>query len=297
MLAHCFLLPAFLATNRMQNYLIKASFSKSLALKNPHSNNKPMTKQTTAVIPPNENYGKGTYRRRILMRGLPGRVIAELEDCFHGFRVTIEHNNSAVSNIVGEALRTPMNTCEGAMAPIKALIGTHVSTPNSEFSSIANPRSNCTHLYDLTVMAIGHACRGEIDRQYDIIIHDEKDGIIDARVLRNEQLVLRWQVSDGSIQKPTEVAGKPALKGFSKWASNSYEGDDYEAALALHKGYFVALALRWNMSAMEGCKVTDYSPRLGICYTYSEGVVEDAYRNRGAIRDFSDTPEALLEFK
>ncbi len=256
-----------------------------------------MTDSTPAVIPPNKHYGKGTYRRRILMRGLPGCVIAELEDCFHGFRVTIEHDGSTVSNIVGEALRTPMNTCEGAMAPINALIGTPLNTTNSAFSSIANPRSNCTHLYDLTVMAIGHACRGEIDWQYDIIIKDENNGVIDAQVLRNDELIHHWQVSEGYIQKPGEVAGKPALKGFSKWAGGEYEGDDFEAALALHKGYFVAVALRWDMSAMEGRKVTDYSPKLGVCYTYSQGVVEGAYRNRGAIRDFSDTPETLLMFK
>jgi len=263
----------------------------------PHTTSDYMTKPTAAIIPPNMNYGKGTYRRRILMRGLPGCVIAELEDCFHGFRVTIDHNGSTVSNIIGEALRTPMNTCEGALTPIKALIGTALDTPNTAFSSIANPRSNCTHLYDLTVMAIGHACRGEIDWQYDIIINDEKDGIIDASVLRNEELVHHWLVSDGSIQTPKEIAGKPALKGFSKWANDTYEGDDFEAAQALHKGYFVAIALRWDMSAMEGRKVTDYSPRLGICHTYSQKVVGSAYRNRGAIRDFSNSPEALLKFQ
>ena len=36
-----------------------------------------------------------------------------------------------------------------------------------------NPKANCTHLYDLTLLALQHSLRNEEERIYDIDIPDE----------------------------------------------------------------------------------------------------------------------------
>ena len=256
-----------------------------------------MTDDPNKHIPLNKDYGKGIYRRRILLKGGASRVVAELEDCHHGFRCTVAHNSAIVTDICGEAIRVPHTTCEGAMAPIKALIGVPLNTGNAAFSAITHPRANCTHLYDLTTLAIAHCSRGDITRQYDIIINDEKNGIIEARALINQRPIHHWTIRDNKIENPTELAGQPVMKGFFSWASSTFSEDQREAAFALHKGYFVSIARRWDMRVMEGQPVTDYDSRPGVCYSYSEGVVENAYRRRNSIRDFTDTPEHLLSFK
>ena len=51
------------------------------------------------------------------------------------------------------------------------------------------------------------------------------------------------------------------------------------------------------MSSVDGEPALDHDPLLGVCYSYSEGVVEKAYRNHNSVRDFTETPEQLLTFR
>ena len=244
----------------------------------------------------NKGYGKGIYRRRILLTGHTNKVVAELEDYIHGFRATLRHDGNVVTDIIGEAIRYPLNTCGGATQPIKALIGADITADSKGLRAIADPKANCTHLYDLTQLAIAHCRRGEVTWQYDVTIKDEKAGIIDARVHRNEQEIHHWLIEGESIQAPQALQGKPALNGFYNWAVNDFDEDEREAAFVLHKGFFVSRARRWDVAALEQPN-KDHPTKVGSCYSRSEELADLAYPLKGFVRDFTDTPEELLKFK
>jgi hypothetical protein len=87
-------------------------------------------------------------------------------------------------------------------------------------------------------------------------------------------------------------------KGFSKWASACFTGEEREAAFILQKGYFVASARRYNIDAQVGKAANeDRDVMLGVCFSYSTPQIEIATRTADSTRDFSNTPELLLKFQ
>src|SRR5690349_9253723 len=133
----------------------------------------------------NANYGNGVFRRRIrLIReatGDSGQVHGALEDCNHGFQSTVFYQHGRVSEIKPQFMRIPFTTCGGAETPLKKLLGVAITASPAELLAIAPPLSNCTHLHDLTLLAIAHSQREETMVQYDVEVTDAVNGISDLR--------------------------------------------------------------------------------------------------------------------
>ncbi|MBB3048346.1 hypothetical protein FHR99_002620 [Litorivivens lipolytica] len=246
----------------------------------------------------NPNYGKGCFRRQILLRNEPGQVVAALEDDCHGFRVTLRHDGTLITDVQGETLRVPYTTCPGATEPLRALRGVAVGSDARSINSQVSPFSNCTHLFDLSVLAIVHAGRRETERLYEVQVDDEVDGQpAQSVVWCNGEEMLRFTTQEWQIVGPECYAGRPLFKGFAAWANETFSGDLCEAAFVLHKGYFVSSARRYDASAMAGTRGDELPYIPGACHTYSEGRVQQAIRLPDTNRDFTDRPEDLLQFK
>ena len=245
---------------------------------------------------PNPNYGKGVFRRRIKLENKADHVLAELEDCNHGFRLQLYHDKACVSAITVETLRYPLSTCSNAGQPLQALVGCPLTTRIEHILKYARPRDNCTHLFDLASLAIAHACREQKERCYDIEVPDSTTGITDLSISRDGHIIHQWQASEHIICAPAVLAGKALMKGFYFWAFKHFEGEALEAALALQKGYFVSRARHIDLDASAGMPASGDQFMLGACYTYSPAVVVNAFREANSVRDFTDCPEQLLKF-
>lgn len=256
-----------------------------------------MPKAQTPIAPENPDYGSGCFRRRIRLIGEPGRVTGELEDNCHGFRCTVFHDGRAVTDVQAEGLRIPYNTCAGAAEPIKALIGIELDRDPKIINETVDPRANCTHIYDLAVLAIAHASRGATTRLYDVRVDDERDGAAEAVVRCNGKVAHCWQIAQWQVLEPTELRGRPLFKGFAAWANETFAGDEREAAFVLHKGVFVSASRRYDIDRFAGQPAIENPQMRGVCYTYSTGVVESAVRLADTVRDFSNCPEELLKFR
>jgi hypothetical protein len=252
--------------------------------------------ESVAALAP--GYGTGCYRRAIRLSAVgPRRVEAVLEDDPHAFALHIDHDGERVTAVCAHAERFPLTTCPGATQPIEALVGAVLSTVTLELKRHADPRSNCTHLFDLAALAIAHAARGAGgERRYDIEIPDARDGHTEARLYRDGEIVLRWSIEHGRITAPDVFAGQQVLGGFTRWASATLAGEELEHALMLARGYFVALARLYGMDVAGAGRAIDHAMPSGACHSYSPGVVEDAWRVVGSRRDFSASPEGLLRW-
>jgi hypothetical protein len=257
-----------------------------------------MANPNTFVPHPNPNYGNGIFRRRIRLENTPGCVIAELEDCNHGFRSRVYHDGKTVTDIVAETPRIPLTTCPGAVEPIRALAGMAIGSDIETINRNGQPKANCTHLFDLTALAIRHAGRDEALRVYDVTVDDESDedgG--DSRVFRNGELIHHWHTRQWELLAPAAIAGNPLYRGFTLWASSAFSGEEQEAAFVLQKGYFVAQARRHDLSSIEGRPAIDNTIMHGACYSYSSPQIELAKSTAKSTRDFTDCPEQLLAFR
>jgi hypothetical protein len=244
----------------------------------------------------NPAYGTGLFRRRIRLVGSAQRVSAGLEDNYHAMACSIEHDGSVVTAVDARLSRIPMSTCPGAAEPIRALVGQSLTSDLLAIYRRNSPQLNCTHLFDLTSLAITHAHRGTDSRQYDVEIADERGTPAAATVRRDSALIHAWQSVGGKITAPEPLMGRPTVAGFLRWAAHTFAGEELEAAMVLHRGYFVANARRFITDDAWVLEPAQELTMRGVCHTYQPGTVEQAVRLRRVARDFSHRPDDLLSW-
>lgn len=252
---------------------------------------------------PNPHYGTGIFRRRLRVSTAPREVMVELEDCNHGFRLRLWHDGERVTAVEVKPLRVPFNTCAEAQRPLQRVIGHRLDEDEATLRSRLVPGENCTHMYDMAILAVTHAAanRGEAraTRLYDMAVDDERAGITRASISCDGVPVHEWHIASPrshTITAPDAHAGKPVMRGFHAWASQAFTEMPREAAVALQRAYFVAQARRHSFEPIAAHPgISDGMPQ-GACYSYNTGAVERALRSHGTVRDFTHTPELLLKF-
>ncbi len=244
----------------------------------------------------NQGYGQGVYRRRILLQKTTSGVRAELEDVTHAFRLFLAHDGATVTEVMAEPLRYPFDTCPAAVEKLHPLIGRALDVDASSLRALLDPGQNCTHLYDLTLLAMAHAVREADSRLYDITVPDDSGGGVEIEVACDGVPVHRWTVREHQLIQPSPHAGMTLQKGFYRWACAAFADDSLEAAQVLQRGYFVAQVRRQDYMRAGGRPATADNMPDGACYSYNKGVVEKAVHTHGMARDFSTGAEQLLRF-
>jgi hypothetical protein len=245
-------------------------------------------------VPPRLPYGEGIFRRAFRLVGRPGRVVAEMEDDFHRFRVTLEHDGARATRVVGEAFRYPWTECPGAAAVLSGLAGMPLTTRPTAAGEHSDPRANCTHLFDTAALAVAHAAAGRAQRRYDAEVPDRRDGRTRARLRRDGALLLDWEVENTRIVAPEPFAGRGLRGGaFLRFVESELDPDLGEAALVLRRVCFISAGRARDLDAAPNAGV--YMPLAsGSCYSFTPGTAERALRVRGTTREFTHRPEALL---
>ena len=246
----------------------------------------------------NPEYGNGMYRRRVRLSNVDANtVLAEMEDDQHGFRITLQHNGETITAIHADSLRVPMTTCGGAGEVLAQLAGTPLSDSPRSLAAHSNPRTHCTHQFDLLGLAVTHALRqDENTRQYDVAIHDAIDGL--QRVVGDIDgvTVFDWQLRDHTIETAGVWQNVNVQKGFAQWAEAHLPPEQLELALVVQRGMLVSTTRRVLIEPMDGMGLLDDPMTKGVCYSYSEPVIQDAIRYGSNNRNFTDVPERLLRF-
>lgn len=225
------------------------------------------------------------YRRRFIVTPRPGVVRSELEDDFHCMGVTLRHANGIADSVEAVVVRAPWTTCPGAEAQ---LAKTFAHAPLAEFFARGEKNFNCTHLYDLAMLAAAHADDADV-LTYDILVSDpDRDGRRRAEIRRNGVPVLGFVDVNHRIVEPAELAGVELLK-MRSWI-DALDPDLKEAARLLRWG---ALVAHGRTIPMERQSDARHMPR-GNCYTFQDERVAVAKRV-GEIRDFSTGSEHPLD--
>ena len=189
-----------------------------------------------------------------------------------------------------------MTTCDGANAVLEQLADTPLSSSPRSLAAHSNPRSHCTHQFDLLGLAVTHAVRAEKIRQYDIAIHDACDGLEWIEGDINGAAAFRWHLRNHNIETAGVWQGVNVQKGFANWAEQHLSADQFELALVLQRGMLVATTRRVLIPPMDGMGLLDDPMPKGVCYSYSEPAIHSALRLGHNGRNFSDEPEKLLRF-
>jgi Protein of unknown function (DUF2889) len=241
----------------------------------------------------------GAYRRRLRMVVVDdGLVEAGLEDDFHHFGVALAHDGTTVTSVDATAYRWPWTTCPDAAGPLHALEGMELSPRCLAVGAVADPKQNCTHMFDLAGLAVAHAARGGpvgTTRQYDLEIPAAAQGGTPTRVRcwRDGDLVHEWTLEGRRCTDPEPFASAPWRGGFLRWADDTLDPDASEAAIVLRRACDIGMGRGMDLDAVD--RAQEMEPlMLGVCYTMQPPQIRVALRNKGTIRDFDGAPERLL---
>lgn len=222
------------------------------------------------------------YRRRIVITPAADMSAASLEDDFHHMRVTLRHDGSLVTEVIGETLRAPWNICPAAAVKLAAdFTGASLSAA----ATGTDKRQNCTHLYDLAVLAAAHA-GDAIPTRYDVLVADPQDGVVNAELRRNGETLLSWVLVRDVLAEPAELAGTP-LGSLRDWIGG-LDGPMKEAARILQWATFVA---HGRTIPLDQQSVASRMPPN--CYAFQPDRAAHAVRT-GLRHDFSQSGRSLL---
>ena len=224
------------------------------------------------------------FRRRFIVTPASDRVTSEVEDDYHCMGVTIHHDGRVARKVESAMQRAPWTTCPGAVARLEQ---TFTGVPLDGFVARGEKRANCTHLYDLAVLAAAHASDSD-PLVYDILVSDPVEGRRQMELRRNGTRVLGWVEADGQIVEPAELAGIAFTRGWI----DSLDPAGQEAARILRWGTILA---HGRTIAWERQSDSSRLP-VGNCYTFQPERITAAKRV-GMIRDFSQGPRPLEEHR
>jgi len=173
-------------------------------------------------------------------------------------------------------------------------VGMPLAAAASAVRRRTDPRAQCTHLLDLAGLAVAHAAAGRERRGYEIEIPDRVEGRSHARLRRDGEALLDFEIDRGAIVSPAPFAGQPSFgAGFGRWAEATLAPDLAEAAIVLQRACGISMGRQWDMDQVPGAWAFG-AMMGGACHTFGAGVVEGAHRVVGSMRDFTDAPERLL---
>lgn len=227
---------------------------------------------------PNPDYGTGMFLRGVRLTHSGRSVFGELEDSMHAMRCRLDHDGTKVTAIEPEFIRLPMTTCPGARTNLQSVVGVDLCTPLRSFYGEGRPRENCTHLYDLAWWMIAHTQRTESQRRYEVVIPDRPQRTGPVTLLRNDEEILRWIVTEDVIEAPSLFAGRSILRSFTQWALTNFDGDFLEAILFTQKAFFVSKSREIDIPALAGPLKKEDEAMKGVCWSFSSPQFESARR-------------------
>jgi hypothetical protein len=242
--------------------------------------------------------GADVYRRRILLQTTsPHEVVADLEDDFHHFIVTLGHDGSVVTSVDVESQRWPWSTCPGAAVPLRALAGAPLTRRWTHAARWTDPALNCTHQFDAAAHAITHAARGEAVRQYDVevgAVLARGEEVAANRLWVDGTLALEWHLKPARrpVDLPPELADAPWRGGFLRWADEHLEPDIAERVCVLRRASDIGMGRGMPLDDIPVASELPGSMR-GVCHSLQPTVAPVAFRNVGSIRDFASDPDRL----
>lgn len=254
-----------------------------------------------------------TFRRRIVVAAHDNVVRGALEDDFHHFEIELTHDGRVITGAQGRAVRTPWNTCPGALERLRDFVGTPLSTAVHVARNLPDSLQHCTHWFDLAVVAVAQAARGG-RRQYDMTVPPRLggknlpkvgadgtvtmppgkpiDGKTRPEIRRDGELLFHWDIESETIVGPEPFAGL-TLRGLSSWAARHDDSDQVEAVLLLRRAAYIAAgrALPFHLLL----RATQHPQLQGACYVFQASRMDAARRNVEATLDFTETPDVLLK--
>jgi hypothetical protein len=220
------------------------------------------------------------YARRIDVRTSPGRVVAEMEDYVHHFRVELEHADGVVTRAVGTGVRVPWTTCPLGAAGVARLAGAKVG-PDTGDTWVGSDRTDqCTHVIDLAAVAVAHADRPSL--RYLARVSPGGGPRRRAVLSADNEPVLVWELEDDLVTSGLFTGLRVRSSQLKQRMRELPDADQREHVAILRRACHIAPS---RMVDLDDYQVAD---QIGIidssCLTLQPSVAPTSRRVRGSAR-------------
>jgi hypothetical protein len=239
----------------------------------------------------------GIFRRKIELMSAKNACRARLQDDFHHFAVTLQHDGQIIRALTGEAIRIPWTACSGSLDMLHRLEGQPLAALAARIGA-AERAQHCNHLFDLALLACDQTVRFEngqnANRRYDIDIAMDANRRGHLRCKRDGQVIV-YVTLEFTDTWQSRVTSTGALQGRNLGSTKDLQLDtwcpqDREVLYVMRRAAHVSIG-RW-INIAENDVPSDYDVPP-TCYTYQPERVSTAQRITGSIKDFTHTPEEL----
>ncbi len=224
----------------------------------------------------------GAYRRAVRITANGPDVCAQMEDDVHHFALNLRHRDGIVTEVTGQAIRTPWSICPGALDMLGQLQGRTLGDVATLAS--AARAEHCMHMFDLVLLAVRNAGKDGFVRHYRIEgNYDQSPPLM--QMWRDDLPTLAWSVHSGKIVG-SQFDGV-ALNALAQWLTQ-LPADDAEAALILRRATLIAAVRTLELDRYDSAD--DLNPNApAVCFARQPQKSALAMRNVGSARDFHGT--------
>lgn len=197
--------------------------------------------------------------------------------------VSLQHDGQQITGIACDMDRAPWTTCPGAPLVLER---TFLGTALADAARRGEKQANCTHLYDLAVLAAAHAADAA-PLVYDIEVSDPAEGLWHAAIARDGAVLVQFSHRDNVLTAPAQLAGTSLFK-LRGWIEALPE-PKREAARLLQWGTILA-----HGRVIPMARQSDAAAMPSNCFTFQPQRKGDA-RRIGRVIDFSAGIAAPLD--
>jgi hypothetical protein len=243
----------------------------------------------------------GRLRRLIdLSNADEGRAVGWVEDDFHHFGVTVEHDGAVVTAVRVDPVRYPWATCAQVGAPLQELVGKPLVARASDIGTLIEMRAQCTHVFDLTGLVLAQIRRAEPQRRYEVLVDDLEIlrwedgrptfGATHARLKLDGACVMQWQIDRNRIVGPPQFAGQALDTGFRAW-TEAMDLPAAEYATILRRAILVAGGRAIDHDLVPSAGAMN---QPALCYSFQPQRREQALRMVGSTRNYEASAQGML---
>ena len=240
-------------------------------------------------------YSEGIFRRRIRFAFPSALVVIDLEDDFHRFHLELRHDGNSVTGVSSETIRAPWSACPDAIPKLDQLVGMPLTPRVTDTLKLggADRRSQCTHLFDLSCLAIAHTALGTADLVYDIAVPDRAKSRGLTTLRQNGELKLEWEVDGLNFVGPELYAGQTLRSTFPAWVESVMGAEAAVGAIALRRACIISSGRMMDLDEVRDASA--YLPMIGgSCHTFTEGIAQKAIRTPNTSHEFTHRADELL---
>lgn len=239
----------------------------------------------------------GCFRRVIdLRRWDKETVVGWLEDDYHHFGLTLNHDGTTVKELKLAMPRFPWTTCPRAIEPLRELIGKPLIGRCADVGRLIDMRQQCTHLFDLVGLMSSHAFHGRDHHRYHATVRAHPSSHVESHrdclraTLRLDEVeVTAWDLRALTIMGPAASAGFSIDKGFREW-TETLDEITAERALVLRRTVFTATG---RVKTSRPGRTAAEAGLPPLCFSFQPGRREVAERT-GTRHPYDTAPEKML---